>query len=99
MLLLTLIAALAAGGCDDGDDLVPLSEAEACKAVKERLTLDEVEDRFGEPDASQDFFGDRIVSYDADELRWQFQIGAKTGTFRAIRVEGQREQVLNCPTA
>ncbi len=90
--------ALAAPGCtDDSDDPIPVTEAEACKAVKERLELDALEDRFGEPDASQDFFGDRVVTYEDDDAKWQFQVGAQTGTFRAIRVEGNRERILNCP--
>ena len=98
VLLLTLLVPLAFGGCAEDDTPVALSEAEACKAVKERLSLDGLTDRFGEPDASQDFFGDRVVTYEDEPLKWQFQVGAKTGTFRAIRVEGQRERTLSCPT-
>ena len=99
MLLLTLLAAALAGaGCGEDDEPPALSEAEACKAVKENLTLDELRDRFGEPDSSQDFFGDRVVSYDGEDVKWQFQVGARTGTFRALRVKGQREEILSCPT-
>jgi hypothetical protein len=96
--LLALIAALALASCGDGDGTVDLDEAEACKAVKERLTLDELEERFGEPDSSQDFFGDRVVAYDDDALKWQFQVSARSGTFRALRVEGQREEAIECPS-
>ena len=95
--LLTLIVALGLAGCDEGDDTVALSEAEACKAVKERLKVDQVEDRFGEPDRTQDFFGDFVVTYERGEIEWQFQVGAKTGTFRAIRVKGAREEIIDCP--
>lgn len=99
---LPLIAAVAVAvstGCaDDSDDPIPVTEAEACKAVREHLKLDDLEDRFGSPDGSQDFFGDRVVTYDDDEVKWQFQVGARTGTFRAIRVEGSREKILACPT-
>ncbi len=96
--LLALIAALALASCDEGDDPVALNEAEACKAVEERLTLDEIQDRFGRPDSTQDFFGDRVVTYEDDDVKWQFQVGAQTGTFRAIRVKGNREEILACPT-
>ena len=98
VLLLTLLAVFAGAGCGDDDDPTPLSEAEACKAVKEKLTLEQLEDRFGAPDASQDFFGDRVVAYDDEEVRWQFQVGTRNGTFRAIQVKGRREQVLDCPS-
>jgi hypothetical protein len=95
--ILVLVAAVVAIGCgDDSDDLIPVSEEEACKAVKEKLKLDALEDRFGEPDASQDFFGDRVVTYEDDDAKWQFQVSARGGTFRALRVEGQREEVLEC---
>ena len=98
VLIATLAVVLGACG-DDSDDLIPVTETEACKAVKERLKLDALQDRFGPPDASQDFFGDRVVTYDDDdEVKWQFQVGARTGTFRAIRVEGKREEILACPT-
>jgi hypothetical protein len=95
--LLYVLAVLTAAGCDEGDDTVALSEAEACKAVKERLKVDQVEDRFGEPDRTQDFFGDFVVIYERGDVEWQFQVGAKTGTFRAIRVKGAREEVIDCP--
>jgi hypothetical protein len=96
---LVLIAALALAACG-GDDPVAVDQAEACKAVKERLTLDEIESRFGEPDASQDFFGDRVVAYDDEDeegVRWQFQVSAQSGTFRALRVDGRREEIVECP--
>jgi hypothetical protein len=98
--LLALIAALALASCGDGDGPVAIDEAEACRAVKERLTLDEIEARFGEPDSSQDFFGDRVVAYDDEDeegVRWQFQVSAQAGTFRALRVEGRREEIIECP--
>lgn len=98
--LLTLIAALALAACgDDGGDLVAVDQEEACKAVQERLTLEEIEDRFGEPDSSQDFFGDRVVAYDDERagVKWQFQVSAQSGTFRALRVKGQREEIIECP--
>ena len=97
--ILPLIAAIAVAvpGCaDDGDDPIPVTEAEACKAVKEKLELGALTDRFGEPDGSQDFFGDRVLTYEDDDANWQFQVSAKGGTFRAIRVEGSREEVLAC---
>jgi hypothetical protein len=96
-LLLTLLAALAVTGCAEDDGPTPLSEAEACRAVKEKLTLEQLEDRFGKPDASQDFFGDRVVAYQDDEVKWQFQVGTRNGTFRALQVKGQREEVVDCP--
>lgn len=97
---LALIAALALASCGGGDDPVTVDESEACKAVRERLTLSEIQDRFGEPDSSQDFFGDRVVAYDDEEetgVKWQFQVSAQAGTFRALRVEGKREQIIECP--
>ncbi|HEX8741608.1 MAG TPA: hypothetical protein VF712_00600 [Thermoleophilaceae bacterium] len=100
MLLLTLTAAIAAAGCgDDTPDLVPLSQAEACRAVKERLDAEELETRFGEPDSTQDFFGDQVLAYEdeAEDLRWQFQVSQQAGTFRALRVKGSREEIVDCP--
>lgn len=99
--MLVLIAAVALAvavtACgDDTPDLIPVTETEACKAVNEKLELDALEDRFGEPDESQDFFGDRVVTYEDDEARWQFQVSAQAGTLRAIRVEGKRERILDC---
>jgi hypothetical protein len=97
LLPLLAAAALAVSACtDDADGPIPVTEDEACKAVKEKLKLDALEDRFGEPDATQDFFGDRVVTYDDEEVKWQFQISAQAGTFRAIRVEGKRERILSC---
>ena len=96
MLLLTLIAAIAAAGCDD-DDRVGLTEAEACKAVKEKLSAEQLEARFGEPTSSQDFFGDRVLSYTRGQVKWQFQVTTQGGTFRALKVEGRTEDVLTCP--
>ncbi len=98
-MLLSLLAVLALAACDeDADDPAPLNEAEACKAVKERLKLDQLDERFGKPDATQDFFGDSTVTYERGDVKWQFQVGARTGTFRALRVEGVREEALDCRT-
>jgi hypothetical protein len=96
--VLAVLAVLGLAACDDGNDTVRLTEASACRAVEERLKLDQFDDRFGEPDRTQDFFGDSVVIYERGEVTWQFQVGAKTGTFRALRVEGTREQVIDCPT-
>ncbi len=96
--LLAAVAVSAAGCADDTPDPIPVTEAEACKAVREHLKLDALQDRFGNPDRSQDFFGDRVVTYEDGDTKWQFQVGAATGTFRAIRVEGNREEILACPT-
>ena len=99
--LLALTAALALSSCsDDTPDIVAVDQAEACRAVKERLDLDEIESRFGKPDSTQDFFGDTVVVYDdrREGVRWQFQVSAQSGTFRALRVEGRREDVVDCPT-
>lgn len=94
---LPLIAAVAVAVSACGDDeVVEVNEAEACKAVKEKLELDALTDRFGEPDRTQDFFGDRVVTYDDSDAKWQFQVSARGGTFRAIRVEGKSEEVLAC---
>ena len=98
VLLLIGAVAVSAGCADDSPDPIPVTEAEACKAVKEHLKLDALRDRFGSPDGNQDFFGDRVVTYEDDDTKWQFQVGAETGTFRAIRVEGKREEILACPT-
>jgi hypothetical protein len=95
-LVLLLIAAVAVTACADSDDPVEVTETEACKAVKEKLELRALTDRFGEPDRSQDFFGDRVVTYDDGEQKWQFQVSAQAGTFRAIRVEGSKEEILAC---
>ena len=101
VLLLALLAALALAACgDDEPEIVAVDRAEACKAVKERLKLDQLEDRFGQPDSSQDFFGDFVVAYadrDDEDVRWQFQVSAQAGTFRALRVKGQREEIVECP--
>jgi hypothetical protein len=96
---LPLIAAvaLAVSGCsDDGSDPIPVTETEACKAVKEKLKLDAMEERFGQPDRSQDFFGDRVLIYEDDDANWQFQVSTQAGTYRALRVEGKKERVLSC---
>jgi hypothetical protein len=98
MLLLTLIAAIAAiaaAGCDD-DDPIGLTEAEACKAVKEKLSAEQLEARFGEPTSTQDFFGDRVLSYTRGEVKWQFQVTTQGGTFRALQVKGTTEKILPC---
>lgn len=95
--LLTLALALTAAGCGGGDDTVELDQAEACKVVKEDLTVDQIEDRFGKPDQTQDFFGDTVVSYTRGDQRWQFQVSAQAGAYRALRVRGVREEVLSCP--
>lgn len=101
MLPVTLLAAAALGApaCSDaGSDFADLNRTEACRAVKEKLTLEKIEERFGEPDATQDFFGDTIVAYDGvDEVRWQFQVNPQAGTFRAMTVKGNREQIVDCP--
>jgi hypothetical protein len=98
MLLLTLTAALAVAGCtDDTPDIVPVDREEACRAVKERLDVAGLERRFGEPESSQDFFGDRVVAYEEGGQRWQFQVSSESGTFRAIEVRGKREQIVDCP--
>lgn len=99
MLSLTLIAAAALAGCaDDGPDTVRVTQAEACKAVREKLDVEELEARFGAPDSTQDFFGDRILVYERPDAKWQFQVSAEAGTFRALRVEGSRERILSCPS-
>jgi hypothetical protein len=97
MLLLTLIAAAALAGCGDDGDTVGLTEPEACKAIKERLDLKEIEGRFGKPDATQDFFGDSTVIYQRAETKWQFQVSAQSGTFRALKVKGSKEEIIACP--
>jgi hypothetical protein len=101
VLLLVLIPALALAACgDDGPEIVEVDQAEACRAVKERLKLTELEDRFGKPDSQQDFFGDTVVAYeddDAEGVKWQLQVSAQSGTFRAQRVEGRREEQIDCP--
>ncbi len=97
-MLLSLLAVLALAACDeDAPDPVELNEAEACKAVEERLKLDQFDERFGEPDRTQDFFGDTVVSYERGEVTWQFQVGAQSGTFRALQVKGAREEAIDCP--
>lgn len=96
LLAISLSAAVLAVGCADEDEVVQVDQTEACRAVKEKLKLDDLTDRFGDPDRSQDFFGDRVVTYDDGEQKWQFQISAQGGTFRAIRVEGSREEILRC---
>ncbi len=90
--------ALAAAACSDaGQDFAQLNRTEACKAVREKLTLAKLEDRFGKPDATQDFFGDTVVSYEGPEdVRWQFQVSAQAGTFRALQVKGSREELVEC---
>lgn len=96
MLLLILIAAVLAGCGDDGPSTVGLTDPEACKAVKERLDVKEIEDRFGKPDATQDFFGDTTVVYQRAETKWQFQVSAQSGTFRALKVKGSSEEIISC---
>ena len=90
---------LGASACsDDGTDFADLNRTEACRAVTEKLTLAKLEERFGKPDGTQDFFGDTVVSYEGvDEVRWQFQVSAQVGTFRALTVKGQREDIVQCP--
>ena len=99
MLLLTLLATLALAACGNGEtELRAVNEIEVCKTVKERLTERQVRARFGEPDDTQDFFGDTVLAYEGlDDVTWQFQVKADGGTFRALRVEGSREQIVRCP--
>ncbi len=82
VLPLALILALATAACGGGDDDVELSQAEACKVVREDLTVDQIEERFGKPDQTQDFFGDTVVSYTRGDERWQFQVSAQAGAYR-----------------
>ena len=100
MPLVTVLAALALGtaACsDDSRDFADLNRDEACRAVKEKLTLEKLKERFGEPDGSQDFFGDTVVAYEGvDEVRWQFQVSQQAGTLRALTVEGSRETPVAC---
>lgn len=99
--LLALTAALTLAACSDNTpDIVPVDQAEACKAVKEHLDVDELEKRFGKPDSTQDFFGDSVLAYEdeGEGVKWQFQVSAQAGTFRALRVEGKREDVVQCPS-
>lgn len=100
MPLVTVLAALVLGaaGCSEaGTDFADLNRTEACRAVKEKLSLQRLEKRFGEPDARQDFFGDTVVGYDGvDDVRWQFQVSQQTGTFRALTVKGSREEMVRC---
>jgi hypothetical protein len=97
--MLTSVAALALAGCaDDDPERVGLTEAEACRAVEEKLDVEGLERRFGEPDSSQDFFGDRVVSYVRGDIQWQFQVTAQSGTFRVLQIKGKRETVLACPS-
>lgn len=99
--LVTLLAALALGASACGNeapDFADLNQAEACRAVKEKLTLAKLEKRFGKPDGTQDFFGDTVVYYEGvDDVRWQFQVSAQAGTFRALTVKGKREDIVQCP--
>jgi hypothetical protein len=97
--LATLALAFAAAGCaDDDQNFAQLNETEACKAVREKLPLAKLEERFGKPDGTQDFFGDTVVAYEGvDDVRWQFQVSAQAGTFRALTVKGQREEIVECP--
>jgi hypothetical protein len=64
--------------------------------VKEKLTVEELEKRFGKPDSSQDFFGDRVLAYNRSDIQWQFQVTAEAGTFRVLQIKGKRETVLAC---
>jgi hypothetical protein len=96
LLCLALLAAFAAG-CSKDNLRAGLNETEACKAVKEHLDANAIAGRFGKPDATQDFFGDSVVSYDRAGIRWEFQVSAKVGTIRALQVKGSSERPLTCP--
>ena len=98
-MLLILTFAVAAAGCGDDDpDRVGLTDTEACRAVKEKLSREELEKRFGKPDTTQDFFGDHVLVYERPDLTWQFQVTEQAGTFRVIQAKGKRETILTCPS-
>jgi hypothetical protein len=90
--------ALAAAGCGGDGDKEELSQESACAVVKQHLKVDAIQKRFGKADKVQDFFGDSVVSYTRDDVDWTFQVGARTGAFRALRQpKGKIEETLPCP--
>jgi len=97
-LLLPALTALLLTGCSEDNPLhAGLNKTEACRAVKERLDARGIATRFGKPDTTQDFFGDSVLSFDRVGVRWEFQVSATAGTYRALQVKGAQEQVLSCP--
>ena len=89
---------LAAAGCGGDGDKEELSQESACGAVKQHLKVDAIQKRFGKADKVQDFVGDSVVSYKRDDGEWTFQVGARTGAFRALRQKkGSIEETLPCP--
>ncbi|HEX8067952.1 MAG TPA: hypothetical protein VF520_15655 [Thermoleophilaceae bacterium] len=91
-------AVLAAPGCGGGgDEPEALDRASACRAVSDHLDVAAFEERFGEADAKQDFFGDTVITYRRDDGDWKFQVSGKVGAFRALRqVKGRPEEILPC---
>ena len=85
-------------GCDGGKGGSAVTETSACKVVKQHLKADAIEKRFGKASEVQDFFGDKVVVYRSDGGDWSFQVGARTGAFRALhQPRGKTEQILPCP--
>jgi hypothetical protein len=97
-LLLLALTALLLAGCSEDNVPAGLNRAEACRAVREHLDARGIASRFGKPDSTQDFFGDVVLSYDRAGIRWEFQVSATAGTYRAAQVRGTREQGLTCPS-
>jgi hypothetical protein len=97
-LVLPLAAAIAA--CGENEPVKQeLNQANACRVVKENLKVPAIEERFGEADKKEDFFGDTIVTYEGRNEQWKFQVAAQVGTFRALRQPKDGiEQILPCPS-
>ena len=95
---LALAIAAAIAGCGEDEPVKQeLNQANACRVVKEDLKVPAIEERFGEADKKEDFFGDTIVTYDQGDEQWKFQVSANVGTFRALRQPKDGiEQILPC---
>lgn len=93
-----LLLALAIAGCGEEKKIrEEVNRQTACKVVEEDLNVEQIEERFGEADKNEDFFGDTILTYEGANEQWKFQVSARVGAFRALRQPRDGiEEILPC---
>ena len=96
--VLAALAAPALAGCGEEEKIRDeVNRETACSVVEQDLKVEQIEERFGEADKKEDFFGDTILTYEGPREQWKFQVSARVGAFRALRQPRDGiEQILPC---